>query len=58
MNAVFRSISVAGLILTLFPSFFVFGGMMTPETHKLLMLVGTVFWFAAAPFWMRPEDKQ
>jgi hypothetical protein len=38
--------------LTVVPSFFVFAGTMTWDTHALLMLVGTILWFATSPFWM------
>ena len=42
------------------PAFFVFAGTITWEMHATLMMVGTVLWFATAPFWMhgdRPFQK-
>jgi hypothetical protein len=33
----------------------VFAGTITWDTHALLMLVGTVLWFATSPFWMKHE---
>jgi hypothetical protein len=45
-------ISVLGLALTVAPSVAVFLGKISWQTHVTLMLLGTVLWFATAPFWM------
>ena len=47
-----KVLSIAGLILTLAPSFFVFNNSISLETGKTLMFIGTAFWFILAPFWM------
>ena len=52
MRPALQLISFAGLGLTVVPSFLVFAGTISWETHAALMLVGTVLWFASAPFWM------
>jgi hypothetical protein len=52
MTTLLKLISVAGLGLTVVPSFLVFAGAITWQTHATLMLVGTVLWFASASFWM------
>ena len=53
MNALARLLSFAGLGLTVVPAFLVFTGALTWGTHALLMLAGTVLWFASAPVWMK-----
>lgn len=52
INTILKIISAIGLILTLGPSVLVFLGLISLETHKILMLIGTVLWFVATPFWM------
>ena len=60
MTAVLKLLSLAGLALTVVPAALVFLAGMAWETHALLMSVGTVLWFATAPFWMRdaPPDEE
>jgi len=48
--------SFLGLGLTVVPAFLVFSGMLTWDTHAVLMAVGALLWFATAPFWMVNED--
>ena len=50
MKWVLRIVSVSALGLTVIPAFLVFGRTLTWETHTMLMLAGTVLWFATAPF--------
>ncbi len=52
MRTLLKLTSFAGLGLTVVPSFLVFAGRIAWGTHAALMLVGTVLWFASAPFWM------
>lgn len=52
MRQVLKIVSFIGLALTLFPAFFVLKGTMDDDTYKLLMLMGTICWFATAPFWI------
>jgi hypothetical protein len=53
-----KLISFAGLGLTVVPSFLVFAGVIAWRTHAVWMLVGTVVWFASAPFWMEKSRDQ
>jgi hypothetical protein len=52
MRTIAILVSVVGLVLTIAPSVAVFVGAATWQTHANLMLLGTVLWFASAPFWM------
>jgi hypothetical protein len=59
MTALLKLLSAAGLVLTVVPAALVFFAGVAWETHALLMGIGTVLWFATAPFWMReakPDD--
>lgn len=59
MKTILKIISYIGLILTLFPSFLVFAGMIDFETNKNLMLIGTVLWFITAALWQKkPKAEQ
>ena len=51
-------ISIACLLMTIVPSFLVFLGLITSDLNKLLMLCGTIGWFATAPFWMNPKKEK
>lgn len=53
MKLILKIISVAGLLLTVVPSFMVFAGDLNLETHKTLAFIGTILWFLSAPFWMK-----
>ncbi len=55
MRKILQIVSVIGLIVTIAPSFFVFYGVMTLETSKILMVFGTLLWFGSAPFWMNKK---
>ncbi len=55
MKIILKIISAIGLILTLVPSFMVFSGTITIDSHKWLMLLGTILWFSSAPFWMNKK---
>jgi hypothetical protein len=56
MRSWFKVLSVFGLALTIVPSVLVFAGSIEWTTHARLMLMGTVLWFATAPFWMRERE--
>ena len=60
MNALLKLLSALGLALTVVPAALVFLAGLAWETHAVLMGVGTVLWFATAPFWMRdaPPDEE
>lgn len=53
MRVLAMAASGIGLGLTLVPSVFVFAGALTWETHAVLMLAGTIVWFATAGRWIR-----
>lgn len=53
MKHVLKIASIVGLGLTVVPACMVFAGALSWQIHAALMAVGTVVWFAAAPFWMR-----
>lgn len=61
MQNVLKIISYIGLLLTVVPAFLVFSGVIDLDSHKALMLLGTLLWFFSAPFWMnrqkQPEGK-
>jgi hypothetical protein len=49
--------SYLGLGLTLIPSLLVFGGRITLESNKVLMLLGTIIWFVAASRWLGADES-
>jgi heme/copper-type cytochrome/quinol oxidase subunit 4 len=49
--------SFLGLGLTVIPAFLVFSGVLTWDTHAVLMAVGAVLWFATAPFWLYRDNS-
>jgi hypothetical protein len=55
MKTLTKILSAIGLGLTVIPSFFVFAGSVTWQTHADLMLGGTLLWFVTAPFWMKKD---
>jgi len=55
MKGLLVAASFVGLALTVVPSFFVFAGTLTWETHALLMLIGTIVWFGTAGLWMNTK---
>ncbi len=57
MKKVLWPISIIGLLLTIIPSFLVFNGTLTLESHKLYMTVGMVLWFATASILLKEEEE-
>ena len=55
MKPLFQLASFVGLGLTVVPAFLVFAGSIEWSTHAVLMLVGTLLWFATAPLWMEHD---
>ncbi len=47
-----KTLSLAALVLTIFPSLLYVTGVLTLDTVKWIALVGTLVWFAATPLWM------
>jgi hypothetical protein len=56
MRFLLSLLSLVGLLLTVVPSFLVLSGNLEWQVHARLMLVGMVFWFVSAPFWMESEN--
>ena len=57
MRRILIYLSYIGLGLTLLPSFFVFLGTISIESHKLWMLIGTLLWFVPASQWMSTAEE-
>lgn len=57
-NKIATGISIVCLLLTIVPSILVFMGVITSDLNKILMLCGTIGWFATAPFWMNPKKEE
>ena len=55
MRIVSILISIAGLALTVVPSFFVMYQQITWTLHAQLMFVGMVLWFISAPVWIKSD---
>ncbi len=53
MNALPRTLSLLALALTVLPAVLFACGALGDAPMKLAMVVGTVLWFAASPFWLK-----
>lgn len=58
MNLFLKLISYAGLVLTAIPGALVFAGLLRFEQYTTWMLIGSVLWFATAPFWVGKEKNK
>lgn len=58
MRTVLKVVSVLGLVLTVLPAFLVMAGLIRWEEHAELMLLGMLFWFLSAPFWMKKASVE
>lgn len=59
MKTLLIILSVAGLLLTLIPSFLLWYGTISWEQLNLYMAGGMVLWFATATFWLgRKRDTE
>ncbi|MBK8946849.1 MAG: hypothetical protein IPM32_16490 [Ignavibacteriae bacterium] len=52
MKTVLMILSLIGLISTILPSILVFTNVISMETNKIIMAIGTILWFSSATFWM------
>lgn len=52
MKMALKWISLAALVAVILPPFLYLSGSVTKDLMVNIMLVGTVGWFATAPFWM------
>jgi len=55
MKTLLKIVSLVGLLTTIVPSFLVFADIITLDTNKLLMILGTLLWFISVPFWMNKK---
>jgi hypothetical protein len=55
MKTFMKILSYLGLGMTVIPSFYVFAGSISWQTHANVMLGGTILWFVTAPFWMKKD---
>jgi hypothetical protein len=53
MNILARYLSLFALALTVVPAALFALGVLGDAPMKLAMLVGTVLWFAASPYWLK-----
>lgn len=58
MKIILSSISYIALVATVLPAILVFSGSIELETHKIIMLIGMVFWFITAPFSVKRKDAE
>ncbi len=58
MKKLLMAVSIIALGLTVIPAFMVWQGGLEWDTHAQLMLLGTILWFATAPFWMGKSPDQ
>lgn len=57
MKPVLKIISLLAFFMTIIPSILFLTGKMELDRVKLLMLIATIVWFAATPFWMGQKDS-
>lgn len=55
MQLLLKYISFTGLILTIVPSILVFLNIIEIESHKQLMILGTILWFCTSPLWINKK---
>ncbi|MBN1184475.1 MAG: hypothetical protein JXB49_19440 [Bacteroidales bacterium] len=58
MKIILKIISFAGLATAFLPSLFVLHGKITMKEHFVLMIIGTIMWFATSPFWMKSKSLE
>lgn len=57
MKRILQFISLAGLLLTIFPPVLFFQGNISHSRQNFLMLIGAVIWFVSAFFWLGKKKK-
>ena len=58
MKTAARLISLVSLAGTILPPVLFFTGHMSLDATKVWMLVATITWFAATPFWMDRQSER
>lgn len=56
MITLLKTLSFAGLALTIVPAILVFTGSIPFEMHTNLMFFGMILWFGTSPFWMKEKE--
>jgi dihydroxyacid dehydratase/phosphogluconate dehydratase len=57
MKILLCTLGLIGLLATVLPAILVFSGVMEPGTHKTVMVIGMIVWFATAPFFMKRKKS-
>ncbi len=58
MKTILKIFSGLGLALTFIPSLLVFNGIIPMKTDFICMIIGILFWFGSAPFWMESKSLE
>jgi hypothetical protein len=58
MDKILKLLSVIGLILSLLPAFLTFYGVISFGQYTLLLLIGSMLWFATAPSWINKKAAE
>lgn len=57
-RSIYRLLALCGLGMTIIPSILLFNGAISSSTNKLIMLIGMIVWFVAAPGWIGSNDEK
>lgn len=52
-----RLVSYCGLALSILPAVLVYRGVLSKETHFIVMNVGMLLWFCSAIWWIKPDHQ-
>jgi len=58
MKTIFFSISLAALAGTLVPAFLLLSGAIDLRQTQQSMILSTIAWFIAAPFWLKQKETK
>ena len=58
MKYIVEVLAVLGLLLTVIPSFFVWYGLLSWDTHAQSAFIGMVLWFVFAPIWLKKKKAE
>ena len=56
MQKIAKPLALVALIATIVPAILFATGSLAEPMMKWIMLLGTILWFAAAPFWLKEND--
>jgi len=57
MKQILVAISILSLAVLILTTILYFNGQIEFSTNKSWILIGTIGWFATAPFWMRQKSS-